>query len=91
MAGETSMRAGKNARPAGGWCSHDRSDDAKGLCKRFGPFTAVDHLDLAIRKGSIFGLLGPNGAGKSTTIKLLTMLLNATSGQCRVASFDVAR
>lgn len=63
----------------------------QGLCKRFGPFTAVDHLDLAIRKGSIFGLLGPNGAGKSTTIKILTTLLNATSGQCRVAGFDVAR
>lgn len=61
-----------------------------GLCKRFDSFTAVDHLDLEIRKGCIFGLLGPNGAGKSTTIKILTTLLNASAGECHVAGFDVA-
>lgn len=62
----------------------------RGLCKRFGSFTAIEHLDLEIHQGCIFGLLGPNGAGKSTTIKILTTLLDATSGECSVAGFDVA-
>ncbi len=64
--------------------------EASALTKRFGDFTALDRLDLAVRRGRIFGLLGPNGAGKSTTIKILTTLLDATSGTARVAGFDVA-
>jgi ABC-2 type transport system ATP-binding protein len=52
---------------------------------------AVDHLDLRVPRGVIFGLLGPNGAGKSTTIKMLTTLLPPTSGRARVAGFDVER
>lgn len=51
--------------------------------------TAVDHLELAVPYGQIFGLLGPNGAGKSTTIKMLTTLLRPTSGAAIVAGFDV--
>jgi drug efflux transport system ATP-binding protein len=61
------------------------------LVKRFGDFTAVDHISLETRKGEIFGFLGPNGAGKSTTIRMLCGLLRPTSGRAVVAGFDVAR
>ena len=60
------------------------------LVKRFGDFVAVDHINLEIRKGEVFGFLGPNGAGKSTTIRMLCGLLRPTSGRARVAGFDVA-
>ena len=60
-----------------------------GLTRRFGDLTALDHLDLQIPYGQIFGLLGPNGAGKSTTIKMLATLLEPTSGTARVAGFDI--
>jgi ABC-2 type transport system ATP-binding protein len=61
------------------------------LTRVFGELVAVDHLDLEVERGVIFGLLGPNGAGKSTTIKVLTTLLPPTSGGARVAGFDVSR
>ena len=54
------------------------------LVRRFGDFTAVDHVDLRVSRGSFFGFLGPNGAGKSTTIKMLTGLLGPTSGRIAV-------
>lgn len=60
------------------------------LVKRFGKFTAVDHVSLSVSKGEIFGFLGPNGAGKSTTIRMLCGLLTPTSGRASVAGFDVA-
>lgn len=59
------------------------------LTCRFGDFTAVDRLNLVVRRGIIFGLLGPNGAGKSTTIKMLTTLLRPSAGGARVAGFDI--
>jgi ABC-2 type transport system ATP-binding protein len=61
------------------------------LTRRFGDLVAVDGLDLSIEKGTIFGLLGSNGAGKSTTLKMLTTLLPPTSGEARVAGFDIVR
>ncbi len=61
------------------------------LVKRFGDFVAVDHLNLAVGKGEVFGFLGPNGAGKSTTIRMLCGLLRPTSGSAQVAGFDVGR
>lgn len=61
------------------------------LTRVFGELFAVDHLNLQIEQGIIFGLLGPNGAGKSTTIKMLTTLLPPTSGRASVAGHDVAR
>ena len=61
------------------------------LVKRFGDFVAVDHLNLAVGKGEVFGFLGPNGAGKSTTIRILCGLLRPTSGSAQVAGFDVSR
>jgi len=61
------------------------------LTRRFGDLTAVDNLNLAVDAGEVFGLLGPNGAGKTTVIKMLTTLLPPTSGQAKVAGFDVQR
>jgi ABC-2 type transport system ATP-binding protein len=58
------------------------------LTKKYGSFTAVDHLNLKIRKGEIFGLLGPNGAGKSTTILMMLGLTEPTSGLVRVCGID---
>lgn len=59
------------------------------LVRRFGDFTAVDHVNLKIERGSFFGFLGPNGAGKSTTIKMLTGLLAPTSGRIVVLGRDI--
>jgi len=61
------------------------------LTKRFGHFTAVDHVSFKVGKGSIFGFLGPNGSGKSTVIRLLCGLLQPSDGQARIAGLDVAR
>ncbi|MGI8566348.1 MAG: ABC transporter ATP-binding protein [Pyrinomonadaceae bacterium] len=60
------------------------------LVRRFGDFTAVDHVNLRVERGQFFGFLGPNGAGKSTTIKMLTGLLAPTAGQIRVLGRDLA-
>lgn len=58
------------------------------LTKKYGSFTAVDHLNLTIRKGEVFALLGPNGAGKTTTILMLLGLTDPTSGFVRVCGID---
>jgi ABC-2 type transport system ATP-binding protein len=60
-----------------------------GLTRRFGDLIAVDHLDLFVSRGAVFGLLGRNGAGKTTTIKMLITLLKPTAGSARVGGFDV--
>jgi ABC-2 type transport system ATP-binding protein len=54
------------------------------LIKKFGEFTAVNNLNLKVKKGEIFGLLGPNGAGKTTLIKMLTSINGTTSGDAQV-------
>ena len=59
------------------------------LVKRFDDFVAVDHVNLEVRKGEIFGFLGPNGAGKSTTIRMLCGLLQPTSGTATVGGLDI--
>ena len=64
--------------------------ETRELTIRFGSFTAVDRLTLAIRRGCIFGFLGPNGSGKSTTIRMLCGILQPTSGSCFVLGYDVA-
>src|SRR5580658_9835513 len=61
------------------------------LTRRFDELTAVDHLNLEIPRGEIFGLVGPDGAGKTTTLRMLCGLLDPTEGSARVAGFDVAR
>ena len=62
----------------------------KGLTKRFGEIVAVDHVDLRIKRGEIYGFLGPNGAGKSTTIRMLCGLMDATEGSGYVLGHDIA-
>ncbi len=59
------------------------------LTRRYGTLVAVDHLNLALEEGEVFGLLGPNGAGKSTTLKMLTTLLPPSEGNAWVAGFDI--
>jgi ABC-2 type transport system ATP-binding protein len=64
---------------------------ATGLTKVYGKLTAVDHVDMDVPVGGVFGLLGPNGAGKTTIIKLLTGLSDITEGDAWVAGYDVRR
>ena len=61
------------------------------LVKRFGDFTAVDHISFTVGEGEIVGFIGPNGAGKSTTIRMLCGLLRPTSGRALLVGLDVAR
>ena len=63
--------------------------ELRGVVKRFGGVTAVDHLDLVVPEGQCVGLLGPNGAGKSTTMKLLTAQAIANEGSLRVLGYDL--
>jgi ABC-2 type transport system ATP-binding protein len=65
--------------------------EVRDLVRRFGPFTAVDHISFDVARGEIFGLLGPNGAGKTTTFRMLCALLPATGGTLRVAGVDLGR
>src|SRR3954470_16855763 len=65
--------------------------EAAGLVKRFGAVRAVDGVDLAVRRGSVYGVLGPNGAGKTTTIRMLATLLRPDAGEARVLGHDVVR
>jgi ribosome-dependent ATPase len=65
-------------RPSG---EHEMIIEARGLTRRFGDFTAVDHVNFRIERGEIFGFLGANGCGKSTTMKMLCGLLPPTDGQ----------
>jgi ABC-2 type transport system ATP-binding protein len=62
--------------------------EVKNLVKKFGDFTAVANISFNVKKGEIFAFLGPNGAGKSTTIKMLTTLLEPTSGEISVNGID---
>ncbi len=63
--------------------------EASGLTRRFGSFTAADHVTFTIERGEIFGLLGPNGAGKSTTFKMMCGLLRPSEGTARVDGLDL--
>jgi ABC-2 type transport system ATP-binding protein len=63
--------------------------EVRELTRKFGDFTAVDHVTFDVAGGEIFGFLGPNGAGKTTTIRMLTGLLTPTSGEASVTGFDV--
>lgn len=65
--------------------------ETRQLTRLFDGRAAVDHVDLTVRSGEIFGLIGPNGAGKSTLIKMLITLLPPTSGEASVAGFDIRR
>jgi len=65
--------------------------EVKDLTKRFGSFTAVDHITFEVEQGEIFGFLGANGAGKTTAMRMLCGLLSPTSGEGKVAGFDIYR
>ena len=67
----------------------DYAISVKGLTKRFGSFTAVDHISFDVRKGEIFGFLGANGAGKTTAMRMLCGLSYPTSGTGTVAGYDI--
>jgi ABC-2 type transport system ATP-binding protein len=69
--------------------SPDRAIEARDLTRRFGTFTAVDHITFDVGVGEVFGFLGANGAGKTTAIRILTGLLAPSSGTARVAGHDV--
>lgn len=62
----------------------------EGLTKRYGTLLAVDHLNLTVERGEIFGFLGPNGAGKTTTMRMLLGLIKPTAGTARVLGLDIA-
>src|SRR5213075_535417 len=63
--------------------------EVRGMTKRFGELTAVDHVDLTVRTGEIFGFLGPNGSGKTTFLRMLCGLLRADDGSGKVLGHDV--
>jgi ABC-2 type transport system ATP-binding protein len=63
--------------------------EASGLKKAFGETQAVDGVDLAVRRGAVYGVLGPNGAGKTTTIRMLATLLRPDAGSARVLGYDI--
>ena len=65
--------------------------ETRDLTRRFGALTAVDHLNLTVARGEIFGLVGPDGAGKTTTLRMLCGLMDPSEGSARVAGHDVAR
>src|ERR1039457_1414140 len=65
--------------------------EIRDLTRRFGALTAVDHLNLTVSRGEIFGLVGPDGAGKTTTLRMLCGLMGPSEGSARVAGHDVVR
>ena len=66
----------------------DRPVEARGLVKRYGAITAVDHLDLTVEPGDVYGFLGPNGAGKTTTLRILLGLIRPDAGEARLFGRD---
>lgn len=67
----------------------EKSISVRGLTKKFGDFTAVDHISFDVAKGEIFGFLGANGAGKTTAMRILCGLSRPTTGEGSVAGFDI--
>jgi ABC-2 type transport system ATP-binding protein len=65
--------------------------ETEGLTKKFGDLTAVDGVTLRVEEGEVFGFLGPNGAGKTTTVRMLCCLISKTSGEARIAGYEVGK
>lgn len=93
MQRERVTRPPQEFRPAGDEMTSPAADEIviQDLVKQFGDITAVDGLNLTIRRGEMFGFLGPNGAGKTTTISMLCGLLKPTSGTARIGGIDIRR
>src|SRR6516162_420888 len=70
---------------------HNPIIETRDLTRRFGQLTAVDHLNLSVARGEIFGLVGPDGAGKTTTLRMLCGLMEPSEGGARVAGHDASR
>jgi ABC-2 type transport system ATP-binding protein len=70
--------------------SHSPAIEMVGLTKSYGTLLAVNHLDLTIRRGEIFGFLGPNGAGKTTTMRMLLGLVKPTAGTASILGMDIS-
>src|SRR3954462_8876226 len=69
----------------------DKLVQARGLVKRFGDFTAVDGIDVEVRRGEAFGFLGPNGAGKSSTMRMIGWVSPPTGGVLKILGLDPQR
>jgi ABC-2 type transport system ATP-binding protein len=65
--------------------------ETENLTRKFGDLTAVDNLTLRVDDGEVFGFLGPNGAGKTTTVRMLCCLISKTSGEARIAGYEVGK
>jgi ABC-2 type transport system ATP-binding protein len=65
--------------------------EVEGLTKKFGSFTAVDHVTFSVKPGEVFGYLGPNGSGKTTTIRMLCGLITPAEGTAKILGLDVAK
>ena len=65
--------------------------ETKALCKQYGPHTAVDHVELHVPQGCVYGFIGPNGAGKSTTMKMLLGLIHPTAGRVRLLGQELTK
>ncbi len=70
---------------------NDAVIEVTNLTKKFGDFTAVDHISFDVKKSEIFGLLGPNGAGKTTTIRMLSTLTRPTEGTATIGGYDIVK
>ena len=66
----------------------DTPVEARGLVKQYGRITAVDHVDLTVNRGDVYGFLGPNGAGKTTALRMLLGLIYPTAGSVRLFGRD---
>ena len=65
--------------------------EVKNITKKYGNFTAVDHISFKIEEGEIIGLLGPNGAGKSTTMNMITGYIEPTEGEILINGYDISK
>src|ERR1051325_10257393 len=75
-------------RRGGGARTEVNPVEARGLVKRYGEIVAVDHVDLTVERGDVFGYLGPNGAGKTTSLRMLLGLIRPTEGNARLFGRD---
>ncbi len=78
-------------KPGNGHAAAPNAIDVEHIVKKYGEFTAVDDVSFAVKQGEVFGLLGPNGAGKSTLIRMMTTLIDITSGVAHIAGHDVKK